>query len=194
MIEMTRIWGREVLPFFSPNISAQIADQPWQLDAYHRLRRAVFAEEQRLFAGSDVDESDAHATPIVALSHLAGMPDEVIGTVRIYQTEVGTWYGGRLGVSPPYRSRRVVGSTLICAAVSTAHAWGCRRFLATIQLRSVRFFEQHHFSAIAPVEVCGQPHFLMQADVEAYPPRAAFADRPVDGEAAAALIRRAETA
>jgi putative N-acetyltransferase (TIGR04045 family) len=192
LIEMTRVWGQDVLPFLSPSISAQIVDRPWQLDAYHRLRRAVFAEEQGLFAGSDIDESDAYATPIVAMSHMAGMPDEVIGTVRIYPTEPGTWYGGRLGVSPPYRSRRVVGSTLICAAVSTAHAWGCRRFLATIQLRNVRYFEQHHFSTIAPVEVCGRAHCLMRADLQAYPARAAFADRPVNGDAAAALFRRGE--
>jgi putative N-acetyltransferase (TIGR04045 family) len=194
MIELVQVWGQDILPFFSPNVSAQIVSERWQLDAYHRLRRHIFAGEQGLFAGSDRDESDARATPIVALSHIAGMPDEVIGTVRIYPTDSGTWFGGRLGVSPPYRSRRVVGTALICAAVSTAHAWGCIRFLATIQLKNVRYFEQHHFSTIEPVEVCGQPHHLMEARLSAYPPRAAFADQPVDGRAAADLLRRAEAA
>jgi putative N-acetyltransferase (TIGR04045 family) len=194
MIEASDVWGQDVLPFFSPNVTAHIASEPWQLDAYFRLRRAVFAEEQGLFDGSDVDPSDAAATPIVALSHMAGMPDEVIGTVRIYPTEPGTWFGGRLGVSRPYRSRRVVGTALICAAVSTAHAWGCERFFATIQLRNVRYFEQHRFTTIAPVQVCGQPHHLMEADLGAYPPRAAWAGTPVDGGTAAARLRRAEAA
>jgi putative N-acetyltransferase (TIGR04045 family) len=188
------LWGQDVLPFFSAAVTAQIASEPWQLDAYFALRRAVFAEEQALFDGSDVDEQDAIATPIVAVTHLAGMLDEVVGAVRIYPTEPGIWFGGRLGVAPRYRSRRIVGSSLICAAVSTARAWGAARFLATIQLRNVRYFEQHHFSTIEPVRVCGQPHHLMQADLAAYPPSAAVSESPVYGDAAALLVRKARAA
>jgi putative N-acetyltransferase (TIGR04045 family) len=194
MLETESVWGQALTAFFSPNVTAQIVAERWQLAAYYELRRAIFAEEQHLFAGSDVDDHDSYATPIVALSHMAGMPDEVIGGVRIYPAGGGTWFGGRLGVCPRYRSRGVVGTALICAAVSTAHARGCTRFLATIQVKNVRYFEQHRFSTIEPVDVCGQPHHLMEADLRAYPARVADASLPVDGELAAALVRRRKAA
>jgi putative N-acetyltransferase (TIGR04045 family) len=183
-------WWEEPAPFFSPVVKAQVVSEGWHLEAYHALRRAVFAEEQGLFAGSDLDEQDAFATPIVALGHMGGMPDDVIGTVRIYPEGPGVWWGGRLCVAPRYRSRRIVGTALICAAVSTAHAWGCRRFLANIQLQNVRYFERHRFRTIEPVEICGAPHHLMEADVAAYPPRAAIEGQPLDGDDAVSLFAR----
>lgn len=197
MLDVIRVCGEAVLPYVSTSIAAHVAAEPWQISAYYRLRRAVFAQEQGLFARSDIDEHDLHATPIVAVGHVAGMPDEVVGAVRIYAVEYavergvegGVWFGGRLGVSPLYRARRAVGTSLIRAAVSTAHAWGCRRFLATIQARNVRYFEQHHFATVEPVEVCGQPHHLMEADLGAYPPRAALAAQPVRSDATAAAVR-----
>jgi putative N-acetyltransferase (TIGR04045 family) len=194
MLETVHVWGAPVAPFRSPRVTAQIASEPWQRDAYFRLRRAIFADEQALFEGSDVDEHDETATPIVAVAHMGGMPDEVIGVVRIYPAEPGVWYGGRLGVDPRYRSRRVVGTSLIVAAVSTAHSRGCRRFLATIQLQNVRYFEQHRFSTLGALEVCGQPHHLMEADLAAYPPIAASHSEPVDSERAGALFHRARAA
>jgi putative N-acetyltransferase (TIGR04045 family) len=194
MLESNALWGSDVLPYLSTSIAAHVASEPWQLSAYYRMRQAVFAEEQGLFAGSDVDVHDAHATPIVAVGHVAGMPDEVIGVVRIYRSECHVWYGGRLGVSPAYRSRGVVGTSLICAAVSTAHAWGCRRFLATIQVQNVRYFEQHRFLTVDEVTVCGHPHHLMEASLDAYAPVAAVAESPVRGEIAAASFRRPRAA
>jgi putative N-acetyltransferase (TIGR04045 family) len=194
MLETVRVWGQAISPFCSSCVTAHVASEPWQLDAYVRLRSAIFADEQRLFDGSDADEHDATATPIVAVAHMGGMPDEVIGVVRIYPAARGTWYGGRLGVSPQYRSRRVVGTSLIVAAVSTAHAWGCRRFLATIQIQNVRYFEQHRFRTIDAVEVCGQPHHLMEADLDAYAPVAALPSAPVDSEFAGLLFRRSRAA
>jgi putative N-acetyltransferase (TIGR04045 family) len=180
--------------FVSPMVTAHVAAERWHLAAYFDLRRAIFAEEQGLFAESDVDEHDARATPIVAVGHLGGMPDEVVGVVRIYPAEPGIWYGGRLGVRARYRARRVVGTSLICAAVSTAHARGCQRFLATIQTQNVPYFERHHFSALEPVHVCGQPHMLMEADLGAFPPREATPDDPVEGNAAMAFGRREKAA
>jgi putative N-acetyltransferase (TIGR04045 family) len=193
MLEPT-VWGEPVSPFYSPNVTAQVASERWQLDGYYHLRRAIFAEEQRLFDASDIDEHDAVATPIVALAHVAGIPHEVIGGVRIYPSESGTWFGGRLGVCRPYRSRRVVGSALIFAAVSTAHAKGCTRFLANIQLQNVPYFERHHFSCIRRVEVCGQPHELMEADLAVYPPQAAHPGQPVDGARVASALPRLRAA
>lgn len=183
------LWGEPVVPFFSPVVTAQIAREAWQLRGYYALRRTVFVEEQGLFDATDIDDHDAVATPIVVVGHAAGMPDEVVGAVRIYPAGAGTWYGGRLGVSRGYRSRGVVGSALVVAAVCTAHARGCTRFLATIQEANVAFFERHHFAKRGAVPVCGLPHELMEADLDAYPPRVADDRHPIDGAAAKAVLR-----
>jgi hypothetical protein len=47
--------------------------------------------------------------------------------------------------------------------------------LATIQLPNVRYFERHHFRVLRDVVVHGQPHQLMQADLDFYPPCAEHA-------------------
>jgi putative N-acetyltransferase (TIGR04045 family) len=80
-----------------------------------------------------------------------------------------TWFGGRLGVSRAYRRVGAVGTALITEAVSTAHAWGCRRFLATVQEANARYFEHHHFRRLEALELLGRPHFLMEADLGRYP-------------------------
>jgi len=162
--------GARVRPFLSPHVTAEVAIDAWQIAAYFELRACIFAEEQGLFQANDRDEFDAHATPIVALSRVAGMADEVIGVVRIYEKEPGIWFGGRLGVCERYRRRGAVGKALIECAVSTAHAWGCRRFFATVQERNVRYFEHYAFRPLEAIEVCGSPHSLMEADLGAYPP------------------------
>jgi putative N-acetyltransferase (TIGR04045 family) len=183
------LWGEPVTAFVSPLVTAQIASEPWHLRDYFALRHAVFVEEQGMFDETDVDDHDEAATHIVVLGHAAGMPDDVIGGVRIYPAGGGTWFGGRLGVCPRYRARGLVGSALVFAAVSTAHAGGCTRFLATIQPASVPYFERRHFFGVRPIDVCGHPHLLMEADLDAYPPRVAHALRPIDGAEAVAAIR-----
>jgi putative N-acetyltransferase (TIGR04045 family) len=170
MLDRVHPWGRPVRAALACEVLARVADEAWELEGYYRVRRAIFAEEQALFESSDLDENDAHATPIVATSQIAGMPDEVVGVVRIYESEPGLWYGGRLGVCREYRRRGAVGAALIFTAVSTAHAWGCRRFLATVQAQNVRYFEHHHFRPLEALELRGRPHALMQAELGAFPP------------------------
>jgi putative N-acetyltransferase (TIGR04045 family) len=156
--------------FLSRAISAEVAKERWQIDAYYGLRRDIFEREQGLFIDTDIDEHDAHATPIVASSHVAGMAHEVIGVVRIYRSEAGTWYGGRLGVAHEYRRVGAVGGALIHTAVETAHAHGCTRFLATVQERNVRYFEHYAFRPLHALTLRGQPHQLMEADLRSFPP------------------------
>lgn len=171
MLDLINPWGRPVRPSLGAEVVAQVASEPWQLAGYRSLRRAIFAEEQRLFEGSDFDQHDQHALPIVALSQIGGMPDQVVGVVRIYRSEPGTWFGGRLGVRREFRRFGAIGSALIATAVSTAHALGCQRFLATVQSANVRYFERYHFRPLREVSVQGLPHQLMQADLGCYPPR-----------------------
>lgn len=113
----------------------KLATTPDEDEAYFQLRQAIFSEEQGLFPGSDLDELDAIAYPIVAI-----VPEtqQVVGVVRIYETQPGIWYGGRLGTHPDYRKGWQIGKGLIYKAVTTANAWGCKQFLATVQRQNVR--------------------------------------------------------
>ena len=173
MLDRIHPWGKPVRAQTAQRITAERAIEAWQIAGYFGLRSEIFAAEQGLFASSDVDEHDAHATPIVAQGEIAGMPDGVVGVVRIYRagpTEApDTWFGGRLGVARAYRRVGAVGSALITEAVSTAHSWGCVRFLATVQAANARYFEHYHFHRLQSLDLLGRPHVLMQADLRHYP-------------------------
>lgn len=177
MLDRVHPWGKPVRAQTAQRITAELAHEPWQLAAYFQLRREIFAAEQGLFAESDRDHFDEHARAIVAQGEIAGMPDRVVGVVRIYQEGRDTWFGGRLGVARAYRRVGAVGTALITEAVSTAHAWGCKRFLATVQAANARYFEHHHFCRLEALELLGRQHFLMQADLERYPVRLSSAWR-----------------
>jgi putative N-acetyltransferase (TIGR04045 family) len=163
---------QRVSGYRSSGIVTQVATEPWQVAAYHQLRRSVFVHEQGLFQETDADVVDGNALPIIALSSSHGMLDQVVGTVRIFrkpEDPAGTWYGGRLAVDACYRRHGQIGESLIRAAVCTAHALGCTVFLATVQPGVVRYFERHHFAVRGEQVVCGLPHALMQADLSRYP-------------------------
>ena len=61
------------------------ATEHWERVAAAALRRSVFCDEQGLFAGDDRDAIDAHAQTLVAVSCIAGMSEQVVGTVRIHR-------------------------------------------------------------------------------------------------------------
>jgi putative N-acetyltransferase (TIGR04045 family) len=153
-----------------PRYTFELAQTPQDVGAYFRLRRRIFCEEQGLFVGDDSDHTDAIAYPIIAVEHdfLAGR--QVVGIVRIYEAEHRLWYGGRLGVHPSYRRVGRIGKGLIHKAVTTAHGWGCDRFLATVQLQNVRFFKRLHWESLEEMEICQRAHHLMLADLNFYPP------------------------
>ncbi|WP_295613862.1 MSMEG_0567/Sll0786 family nitrogen starvation N-acetyltransferase [Chamaesiphon sp. GL140_3_metabinner_50] len=137
-----------------------------EITAYYALRRKIFVEEQALFPHDDVDTLDAIAYPIIAVTHDASA---VLGVVRIYEPESRLWYGGRLGTHPDYRRGWHIGKGLIDKAVTTANAWGCDRFLATVQIQNVRFFQRLHWNSLEEIEIRGIAHHLMQADLDYYP-------------------------
>jgi hypothetical protein len=128
----------------------KIARTPQEVEGFWALRRAIFCEEQKIFRGSDRDEVDRFAIPIICETLVAGMEDSVVGVVRIDEREPHVWYGSRLGVAPEfrrvkkispgvalrnhqpiYRGLGAIGAGLIYKAVSMAHALGCREFLAS---------------------------------------------------------------
>ncbi len=152
------------------------ADSGWEIAQARALRRAVFCLEQGVFVGDDLDAVDRHAQTLVAVSSLAGMPDQVVGTVRIHGApEAATadgsiWWGSRLAVHAAFRHHGRIGSTLIELAVRSAHARGCRIFLAHVQAQNVPLFRRLRWSVLKDETLHGRPHALMQADLAAYPP------------------------
>ena len=146
----------------------QLARSPEEIDAYFELRQAIFCQEQGLFARSDRDESDPISYPIIAVA--TSDVEQIVGVVRIYEPELGLWYGGRLGVHPDYRRVGRIGKGLIKKAVTTANTWGCRQFLATVQQQNVPFFRRLHWHSRQEVIICDRQHHLMEADLAYYPP------------------------
>ncbi|OYQ63654.1 GNAT family N-acetyltransferase [Pseudanabaena sp. SR411] len=145
----------------------KLASTPQEIDAYFELRKAIFVEEQYVFEENDVDDIDAIAYPIVAINP---ENNQVVGVVRIYETEKGIWYGGRLGTSKDYRRGWQIGKGLIYKAVTTANTWGCDRFFATVQIQNVRFFQRLHWESLKEMTICDRPHHFMEADLNFYPP------------------------
>ncbi len=143
----------------------KLANSAQEYQAYFQLRQIIFCQEQGLFQASDTDQFDAIAYPIVAL-----VQSQVVGVVRIYESEPGIWYGGRLGVHRDYRRVGQIGRGLIDQAVTTAHAWRCHRFLATVQQQNVNFFRRLHWSCLEELMIQGCRHHLMAADLNHYPP------------------------
>ncbi len=148
----------------------ELAQSTAEIRAYFALRRDIFCEEQGIFTGNDFDDLDSIAYPIVALDSNSSPQGQVVGVVRIYESEPQVWYGGRLGVHPEFRRVGRIGKGLIYKAVTTAHGWGCTKFLATVQQQNVRFFQRQHWHSLAEMDICDRPHHLMEADLNFYPP------------------------
>jgi len=146
------------------------ANQPWELREAYALRRAVFCREQGLFDGDDRDAIDAQAQVLVAVVQMAGMPDQVVGTVRIHEQIPGTWYGSRLAVESGMRRHAHLGTALIALAVRSAHGAGARVFLAHVQSQNAALFERLHWQTLEQVVLHGRPHHFMRADLAHYPP------------------------
>ena len=146
------------------------ASLPWEMEQAHALRRQVFCDEQRLFEHDDRDATDDHARLLVALGNHGGWHQQVVGTVRIHLEKPGIWVGSRLAVDPAFRSQDKLGSTLIQLAVSSAHALGCDRFLATVQHQNERLFQRLNWHTQGECVVRGLRHVTMEADLNHYPP------------------------
>ena len=159
-------------PFAACHFRLKYATERWEQDGACRLRRAVFCEEQGIFEGSDRDAIDKTAIHLVALSTMAVTTDEVVGTVRIHQSEPGIWHGSRLAVDRRYRRVGVLGAALIKLAVSSANSLGCVRFYAQVQQQNELMFRRLDWTRLSETELHGRPHVLMQADLAAYPPLA----------------------
>jgi len=143
----------------------------WEREQAFTLRRAVFCIEQGIFARDDRDATDDEAQLLVAMSCNGGMPEQVVGTVRIHRGATsGEWWGSRLAVHPAFRSQGHLGITLIRLAVSRANALGCGIFLAQVQMQNVPLFQKLGWQLLDESAIHGRPHARMQAGLAFYPP------------------------
>jgi putative N-acetyltransferase (TIGR04045 family) len=156
--------------FHCPGYYIRHATTPWEAFGAADLRRRVFVEEQKIFEGTDRDEIDRIATPLVALSTYAHEADAVVGTVRIHQPEPRLWWGSRLAVDRDFRQVGRLGAELIRLAVRTAQSHGCDRFLAHVQAQNEVLFRRLHWRSLEEVTLRGVKHVKMQADLGYYPP------------------------
>jgi len=160
-------------PFQASAYQVKFATEDWERRAAAALRRDVFCREQAIFEADDRDAVDEVAIPIVALSMYGVAADAVVGTVRIHEAEPGLWWGSRLAVATGHRRVAALGVALIELAVSSAHALGCRRFLAHVQSQNALLFQRLHWRVLEAVELHGRQHLRMEADLAFYPPFAA---------------------
>jgi putative N-acetyltransferase (TIGR04045 family) len=156
--------------FLPAEYRVKFVTEAWERREAAALRRQVFCEEQRLFSGDDRDAIDEKAITIVAISSFAVASQEVVGTVRIHETEPGIWWGSRLAVASEYRRISALGTSLIRLAVSSAHARGCKRFFAHVQAQNAPMFHGLNWRTIEEVVLHGRPHHFMRADLNHYPP------------------------
>ena len=156
-------------PFVSSEFRVKYAAEPGSSRARRRCA-APSSVTSRGFSGDDRDELDDIATTIVALSSFTIVAESVVGTVRIHEEAPGLWRGSRLAVAPNYRRVGAIGASLIRLAVSSAHALGCRRFLAHVQSQNALLFHRLHWRTLEEIELHGRPHHVMEADLAFYPP------------------------
>jgi len=120
-----------------PDVLVRLCRSEPQRAAHFAVRRAVFVDEQDMFAGDDRDERDARITTLHAIGIANG---RIAGAVRLYPLRAGDWKGDRLAVLPAAR-HGALGARLVRFAVATAGARGGERMVAMIQLSNVAFFE-----------------------------------------------------
>lgn len=162
------ITGMNVDEFSHSECHIRLAVDEWALREAQKLRNDVFVIEQGIFQTSDHDVFDSSAYTLVATVGLLGIPDAVVGTVRIHEQAPGVWVGSRLAVDKAYRSIKGLGKALIAMAVCSAKARGCNVFYANVQLQNVELFKKLGWQALGAVNVHGVGHMFMQADLEQY--------------------------
>lgn len=144
----------------------KIAENEDELEEYFHLRHEIFVKEQQVFSETDIDEYDTN--PVHEVLHLIAINEsdgKMVGAVRCYKKEGGTWFGGRLSAAPGYRNGRV-GAGLVKFAVETMRSTDCKTFLAYVQPQNVRFFIRLAWSPVGDLEIYqGRPHQLMNANL-----------------------------
>jgi putative N-acetyltransferase (TIGR04045 family) len=150
---------------------------PGDVREHHRIRHAVFVDEQAIFPVSDCDDNDRRTDVIRVLGLLDEMP---AGTVRLFPLDDDReqWQGDRLSVLPAFRVYGL-GKPLVGFATSTAASLGGVEMIAHIQSSNVGFFHRLGWINDGPVELyVGVPHQPMKIDLTALLQTSPVTDSP----------------
>jgi len=145
-------------------LTCRLVKSPGDLAEHHRIRHAVFVEEQAIFDTSDLDVRDGDPATLFVLGLVDGLP---AGAVRLYAlAERGLWQGDRLAVLPEYRASGL-GGPLVRFAVHTAAGRGGTRMIAHVQVANERFFLRLGWTRRSgPEDYVGRLHLLMDIPLD----------------------------
>ncbi|MBO1255502.1 GNAT family N-acetyltransferase [Alteromonas sp. 5E99-2] len=146
------------------------ATSEWEKHHAYALRRQVFCGEQGIFEIDDKDDIDNRAQVLVAIANHGGWHEKVVGTVRIHHEGNHVWWGSRLAVDASFRTQTGLGSLLIKLAVSSAHALGCKVFLAQVQKQNERLFQRLNWKSQYELMLKEHLHVMMKAELASFPP------------------------
>jgi putative N-acetyltransferase (TIGR04045 family) len=146
-------------------VSLVIATSEREIALHHRIRRAVFVDEQGMFEETDVDAHDGEPATLKVLASCGSVP---AGAVRLYPLDdEGLWKGDRLAVLSAFRPRGL-GAPLVRFAVRTAGERGGRLMVAHIQPRNVGFFRRLGWHMVGEPEIfVGREHQKMAIRLDA---------------------------
>ncbi|WP_433782988.1 MSMEG_0567/sll0787 family protein [Actinomycetospora sp. CA-101289] len=188
----TRRPARDVTISEAPAVDARHPD----VVAHRALRRAVFVDEQGLFADDAAGDLDGHDHDPRALVLVArDGAGEVLGGVRLApidpdaaRPDQGWWTGSRLVVSPTARRRAGVrvGAALVRAACARAEAAGVLRFEADVQAANETLFRRLGWQRVRDTAVAGRPHVRMRRPIGRFADLVAATKAPL-GELVAGL-------
>jgi putative N-acetyltransferase (TIGR04045 family) len=156
---------------------------PGDAAAHARLRRAVFVDEQGLFARSDTDDVDGDPHTVVLVA--ADGDGAVVGGVRLAPgpggPDGGWWRGSRLVVRADRRRDGTVGAALVRAACAVAEEAGALRFDAVVQPAAEAFFARLGWRATGSTVVAGRTHVAMSWPVNRVARLVAATKEPLAG-------------
>ncbi|WP_314103975.1 MSMEG_0567/Sll0786 family nitrogen starvation N-acetyltransferase, partial [uncultured Frigoribacterium sp.] len=165
LLDVPALMGPRVVAPPAAEFIVGVADRA-EVEAYRRLRRDAFVDEQGLFEGTDRDELDDDPRTVVLVARAGG---GVVGGVRLApvgEEDVGWWTGSRLVVAPSARSALGVGSALVRAASALAEQLGVLRFDATVQVRSSVLFRRLGWEQTGRCVIGGVDHLRMRWPID----------------------------
>ncbi|MDQ1753142.1 MAG: hypothetical protein QOE71_4198 [Pseudonocardiales bacterium] len=166
----------------APAWTIEVADDSATVEAYRRLRRDVFVDEQALFARSDIDDTDGD--PRTAVLVARAVDGTILGGVRLAPVvtpgrDIGWWTGSRLAVSRAARRHGGIGPALVRAACAHAEQRGVLRFEATVQAANEPLFRRLGWQRLGPVAVAGTAHLQMRWPIERFAGQARATKAPL---------------
>jgi putative N-acetyltransferase (TIGR04045 family) len=165
LLDVPALMGPRVVAAPAAEFLVGIADAA-EVEAWRRLRRDAFVDEQGLFDGTDRDDLDDDPRTVVLVARAGG---NVVGGVRLAPVgaqDVGWWTGSRLVVAPSARNALGVGSALVRAASALAEQLGVLRFDATVQVRSSVLFRRLGWERTGTCVIGGVDHLRMRWPID----------------------------